>query len=172
MNAEEIGLFQWKIRLAVAHTGGVLLLVPSDPLRPGRADEHFAAEAAAARAAGCDVALVDHDALTAPEGAGRAAARVPEGGGVAVYRGWMLSSGQYAALADAVTVRGVTLRTSAIQYRQAHELPGWHLALGPVTPAAAWTAGDGEQEFRSACAPGTGPGGAARLRQVNEALLA
>ena len=103
------------------------------------------------------MALVDHDALTAPEGAGRAAARVPEDGGVAVYRGWMLSSGQYAALADAVTVRGVTLRTSAAQYRQAHELPGWYPALGPVTPAAAWTAGDGEQEFRSACAR-LGPG--------------
>jgi hypothetical protein len=104
--------------LAVAHTGVALLLVPSDPLSPGRADEHFAAEAAAARAAGCDVALVDHDALTGPEGAERAAARVPEGGGAAVYRGWMLSSGQYAALADAVTVRGVTLRTSATQYRR------------------------------------------------------
>ena len=51
----------------------------------------------------------------------------------------------------------MTLRTSATQYRQAHELPGWHPALGPVTPAAAWTAGDGEQEFRSACAR-LGPG--------------
>jgi hypothetical protein len=135
----------------------VLLLVPSDPLRPRRADDHFAAEAAAASAAGCDVALVDRDALTGPDGAGRAAARVPGGGGVAVYRGRMLSSGQYAALADAVTVGGVRLRTSAAQYRQAHELPGWHRALGPVTPAAAWTVGDGEPEFRSACAR-LGPG--------------
>jgi hypothetical protein len=33
----------------VPQTGVVLLLVPVDPLRPRRADEHFAAEAAAAR---------------------------------------------------------------------------------------------------------------------------
>ena len=37
----------------------VLLLVPADPLRPRRADEHFAAEAAAASGAGHDVALID-----------------------------------------------------------------------------------------------------------------
>ena len=45
---------------AVAHTAVVLLLVPADPLRPRREDEHFAAEAAAAREAGWDMALVDH----------------------------------------------------------------------------------------------------------------
>jgi hypothetical protein len=135
----------------------VLLLIPADPLRPRRADEHFAAEAAAAREAGHDVALIDHDALSEPDGAGRAVARVPDGAGTAVYRGWMLTSSQYAALADAVTARGVRLRTSAAQYRQAHELPGWYPALAPVTPAAAWTAGDGEQEFRVACGQ-LGPG--------------
>ncbi len=131
--------------------------MPSDPLRPSRADEHFAAEAAAARDAGHDVALIDHDALAEPGGAGRAAARVPRGGGAAVYRGWMLPSGRYAALADALAARGVTLRTSAAQYRRAHELPGWYPALAPVTPAAAWTAGDGERDFRMACAR-LGPG--------------
>ena len=31
------------------HTDGMLLLVPCDPLRPRRPDEHFAAEAAADR---------------------------------------------------------------------------------------------------------------------------
>ncbi|KXK62753.1 hypothetical protein AWW66_06835 [Micromonospora rosaria] len=39
--------------------------MPADPLRPRRPDPHFAAEAAAAHAAGLDVALVDHDALAA-----------------------------------------------------------------------------------------------------------
>ena len=134
----------------VAHTGVVLLLVPAGPLRPRRADEHFAAEAAAARDAGHDVALANHDALAEPGGAGRAVARVRDGGG-AVYRGWMLASGRYAALAEALAARGVTLHTSAGQYRRAHELPGWYPALAPVTPAAVWTAGDGEEEFRAAC---------------------
>ena len=41
----------------------MMLLVPSDVLHPRRADEHYAAEADAARAAGHLVALVDHNAL-------------------------------------------------------------------------------------------------------------
>src|SRR5258707_10641161 len=96
--------------------------------------------------AGHDVALIDHDALAEPGGADRAVARVPDGGGAAVYRGWMLASGRYAPLADALAVKGTDLRTSAAQYRRAHEVPGWYAALAPVTPAAAWTAGDAEQE--------------------------
>jgi hypothetical protein len=58
----------------IAHTGVVLLLVPADPLRPRRPDEHFAPEAAAARDVGHHVALVDHDALAEPDGADRAVA--------------------------------------------------------------------------------------------------
>jgi hypothetical protein len=145
------GLFRWKSHPAVAHAGVVLLLVPADPLRPRRADEHFAAEAAAARDAGHDVALIDHDALAEPEGAERAVARVTGGGGLAVYHGWMLASTRYTALADALAAKDATLRTSAEQYRRAHELPGWYSALAPVTPATVWTAGDDEQEFHAAC---------------------
>jgi hypothetical protein len=135
----------------------MILLVPADPLRPARPDEHFAAEATAAAEAGLAVALVDHDALAEPGGARRAVARVPTGDGPAVYRGWMLASGQYAAFADAVADRGVTLRTSAAQYRQAHELPGWYLAMAALTPASAWTQGGSREQFERACAE-LGPG--------------
>jgi hypothetical protein len=119
--------------------GAVILLVPADVLRPRRVDEHFAAEVDAARAAGVEVALVDHDALAAGD-AERAVARV-SGDGVALYRGWMLRSEQYAAFAHALAQRGVTLRTTPAQYRQAHELPGWYAALAAVTPASVWTDG-------------------------------
>jgi ATP-grasp domain, R2K clade family 3 len=136
----------------------MMLLVPANPLRPRQPDEHFAAEAGAAAEAGLTVALIDHDALTGPDCAQRAVARVPGGDGEAVYRGWMLSSSQYAAFADALAARGVTLRTSPAQYRRAHELPGWYPALAPVTPRTAWTAGDGREEFGTACATlGSGP---------------
>jgi hypothetical protein len=50
--------------------------VPSDVLHPRRPDEHFAAEADAARVAGLEVALVDHDALTRIDGVGQAACRL------------------------------------------------------------------------------------------------
>lgn len=106
----------------------MLLLVPADPLRPCRPDEHFAAEATAARNVGHDVALIDHDALAEADGAEQAVGRVPAGGdGPAVYRGWMLTSGWYAAFADALTAKGVTLRTSTARPMSCQAgLPPWH----------------------------------------------
>jgi hypothetical protein len=134
-----------------------MLLVPADPLHPRRADEHFAAEARAAKDAGFDVALVDHDALTHAGGARRAVARVPSGA-TAVYRGWMLRSEQYAAFAEALAERGVTLRTSAEHYQRAHELPGWYQALAALTPASAWTTGPRRADFdRARVTLGAGP---------------
>ena len=115
----------------------VIVLFSADMPQPRRLDEHFAVEAAVAVAAGATVALVDHGALTEPGGALRAVARVGDGAAEAVYRGWMLSSAQYAAFAAALGARGVTLRTDAGQYRKAHELPGWYRALEGVTPASA-----------------------------------
>ncbi|WP_327011973.1 hypothetical protein OHA72_49170 [Dactylosporangium sp. NBC_01737] len=44
----------------------MMLLVPADPLRPRRPDEHFAAEADAARAAGLGVAARIRTPRTTP----------------------------------------------------------------------------------------------------------
>lgn len=145
----------------------MMLLVPADPLHPRRPDEHFAAEAAAARAAGLDVAVVDHDAL-AGGGARGAVAKVPASAGPVVYRGWMLRAEQYAAFAEALAGRGVALRTGAAQYRQAHELPGWYAALAAVTPPSVWTAGDDRGAFEAA-ARELGPGPAV-LRDYTKSM--
>ncbi|MEV4812175.1 ATP-grasp domain-containing protein [Micromonospora avicenniae] len=135
----------------------MLLLVPSDPLRPRRPDEHFAAEARAAREAGLTVALVDHDVLARGEEPERAVPSLPVGES-AVYRGWMLASDRYGALAELLAERGVTMRTSAAQYRRAHELPGWYPALAPVTPRSVWTTGPGRADFdRARLELGAGP---------------
>jgi hypothetical protein len=128
------------------------LIVPADPLRPRRADEHFAAEAAAARAAGIDVVLVDHDRLSR----GDASAAVDG----AVYRGWMLRSEHYALLTG--------LRTSAAQYRQAHELPGWYATLATVTPETVWTTGFSRADFDGARA--TLAAGPAVLRDYTKSM--
>jgi hypothetical protein len=132
-----------------------MFLFPADVLRPRRVDDHFAPEAEAARELGVPYALVDHDALTSGAAA-RAVTKVPEG--EAVYRGWMLTSDEYAAFEAALATRGATLRTTAAQYRAAHELPGWHKALEPVTPAAEWTSGSDRADFDEARQRlGTGP---------------
>jgi hypothetical protein len=115
----------------------VLLLVPSDPLHPRRADDHFAPEAEAAVGLGVLVRTIDHDALTA--GDVRAAVRlVDEPSDDAVYRGWMMRSDQYGLLAEALAARDVRLRTSPEDYRRAHELPGWYDAFSELTPASRW----------------------------------
>jgi hypothetical protein len=151
----------------MGHHGAVMILVPADVLRPRRPDEHFAAEAAAAREAGWVVALVDHDALAAGGDADAAVARVPAGEG-AVYRGWMLGAGPYAAMAEALLRRGVTLRTDAGHYRRAHELPGWSAALAGWTPDTAWTTGDDRAGFDRA-REGLGTG-AAVLRDWTKSM--
>ncbi|MBB5802651.1 hypothetical protein F4560_002419 [Saccharothrix ecbatanensis] len=137
----------------------MMLLVPADPLRSTRPDPHFTAEATAARDAGHRVALVDHDLLARGEAA-RAVAKVPvpeePGDAVhravhrAVYRGWMLRSEHYAAFADALARRGAVLRTTADQYRSAHELPGWYDDFKDLTPESVWTDGFDREEFERA----------------------
>ncbi|MFC7280161.1 ATP-grasp domain-containing protein [Paractinoplanes rhizophilus] len=126
----------------------MLVLFPSDVLRPRRCDEHFAAEADAARSAGHQVAVVDHDAL-ASGAAEQAVSRVPSDA-VAVYRGWMLDSQAYEGFAAALRRRGVRLLTTPEQYRRAHELPGWYAALAAFTPASAWTVGTDRSAFDTA----------------------
>lgn len=111
------------------------LLLPRDPLNPRRADPHFAREAVAARELGCAVAYLDHDAAVRGDAA-EAVARVPRDFGDVRYRGWMVTSGVYAALDGALRSRGARLLTSPAAYRSAHELPGWYAHFRELTPAS------------------------------------
>ncbi|MCF3180664.1 ATP-grasp domain-containing protein [Streptomyces polychromogenes] len=108
-----------------------------DAFDPRRVDEHFALEAREVRACGGAVALIDHDALSRGD-AREAVAQVPAGLGRAWYRGWMIPSDRYAALAEALNRRGTELVVTPEQYRKAHELPGWYAMFAEVTPASVW----------------------------------
>ncbi|MGW4369430.1 ATP-grasp domain-containing protein [Nocardia takedensis] len=113
------------------------LLSCADPLAPRRTDPHFAADIEAARALGAAVGLIDHDLLLAGDAA--AAVRgVPRDLGPAWYRGWMIPSSAYAALAHSLSERGTPLVVDAAAYRTAHELPGWYDTLAELTPASRW----------------------------------
>lgn len=145
----------------------MLLLLPADPLDPRRVDEHFRAEGIAAREGGCLVGLVDHDALVAGR-SDDALVRLPDGDDDIVYRGWMLRSVAYQQLDERLAARGRHLRTSASEYRTAHELPGWFAALAPVTPESLWTQGPDLDEFEDRCRTlGSGP---AVLRDYTKSL--
>ena len=95
--------------LGDGHHGRMILFVPRDQLRPRRVDDHFAAEADAAREAEWTVALVDHDSLQHPDRADPPVTQTPAGGH-ALYRGWMLRSEQYIAFAQALAHRDIALR--------------------------------------------------------------
>ena len=96
-------------------------------------------EVDAARQAGVDVAVVDHDAILAGD-VRTAVRRVPlsDGGQTAWYRGWMLPSAAYTMLATELGARGVRLLTGPAAYRAAHELPGWYSTFADLTPASVW----------------------------------
>ncbi|MFD3438925.1 ATP-grasp domain-containing protein [Streptomyces sp. NPDC058685] len=113
------------------------VLYCGDVLAPRRVDEHFAAEARAVRERGGQVALIDHDALIGGD-AEQAVATVPRGPAAAWYRGWMMPSERYGALAEAVRRRGGSLVVPPARYRSAHELPGWYGAFSGITPESVW----------------------------------
>ncbi|MCP2338843.1 ATP-grasp domain-containing protein [Actinomadura rupiterrae] len=113
------------------------VLFCADPLHPRRVEPHFSREAAAVRDHYGEIGLVDHDALR--RGDAEAAVRaVPPDLGPAWYRGWMLSSAEYAALAAALKKRGTILLTHPEDYQRAHELPGWHDTFAGLTPNSVW----------------------------------
>ncbi|AUG77326.1 hypothetical protein CFP65_2496 [Kitasatospora sp. MMS16-BH015] len=117
-----------------------VILLPSDPLAPKRPDPHYVWEAQLVRELGGQYVLLDHDALTAGAVA-EAVSRVPRGTGPLWYRGWMMPTGAYAALAAELSGRDCTLLTSPPSYADAHELPGWYSVFEGATPTSTWAPG-------------------------------
>lgn len=110
-----------------------------DPLRPRHPDPEFAREAAAARRAGAEIAVIDHDALLAGDFRS-AVGRVGPDSGRYGYRGWMIPPDRYEGLERALADRGCSLLTGASAYRTAHELPGWYETFAGLTPRSVWRA--------------------------------
>jgi hypothetical protein len=120
----------------------VIVLLPSDPLRPDAPDPAFAREATAAEAAGLRWTLVDHDA--AARGDVDAATAPVRARGPVVYRGWMLRAERWAALHEALVARGCAPLTTPEAYRAAHHLPGWYATLEGLTPRSVWLPASGD----------------------------
>lgn len=101
---------------------------PGHPVRAGEVDPEFGEQREAIAGAGFTTSLV-------PELDGRAVVlRGVPGGSVVVYRGWMLSVGEYGRMVEAVERAGARVMTSAEAYVAAHHLPGWYSKLADLTP--------------------------------------
>lgn len=106
-------------------------LFPSDPVDQKRADETFAPELDAARAAGFVTSIFssaqfDRGLLQAVPPI------VPQD--LVVYRGWMLSPSDYFVLAGRVAMAQARLLIDAQTYMATHYLPNWYAALAEFTP--------------------------------------
>lgn len=96
---------------------------------PGQPDEMFADQHAALTAAGHTASLCPDSVL-----AGVKPLRGVSPGCTVVYRGWMATADEYAALVRAIEQAGAVPLTSPREYLTAHHLPNWYPLLAEFTP--------------------------------------
>lgn len=109
----------------------ICLLYPQSVLDPRTPDEMFSEEAEAMAAVGYTVHLIDTEALDS----GRSRIRPPfEPGSRVVYRGWMLTHGEYVNLAASVEQAGGLCVASPEDYLATHHLPNWYPIVKDYTP--------------------------------------
>lgn len=123
------------------------VLFPSQLFEPRQVEEHFAAQAKSARAAGLDTQLLDQELVEAGDHAkaarslrralNRASSEASEET-LAVYRGWMLTAAQYASLYAALLAEDVKLLNSPAAYAHAHLLPESFDVIREHTPHSVW----------------------------------
>jgi hypothetical protein len=109
----------------------ISLLYPQSVLEPRAPDEIFRQEADAMAATGRNIHLIDTEALIS--GAARIRPQLDPGTRV-VYRGWMLTQGEYVNLAASVERAGGLCFTSPEQYIATHYLPNWYAFVKDYTP--------------------------------------
>ena len=103
----------------------------------------FRGEAEALAAIGHNVHLIDTEALDS----GQARIRPPfEPGARVVYRGWMLTQGEYVNLAASVERSGGFCSASPEEYVTTHHLPNWYAVAKDYTPELVFLDTDADLE--------------------------
>ncbi len=105
-------------------------LFPSDTFNPRDPDDAFREQANALAAKGHGVSLLSLEELSASSPRIRGA--LP-GGSSVVYRGWMLSEGDYRRLVDVLADQGAAPFTPLETYLSCHHLPRWYPLLRDLT---------------------------------------
>ncbi len=96
---------------------------------PDTPDEMFADQHAALTAAGFTASICPDSVL-----AGVKPLKGIPAGSTVVYRGWMSTAEEYAALVRAIERGGAVSLTSQDEYLAAHHLPNWYPLLADFTP--------------------------------------
>lgn len=125
------------------------LLFCRDPSSARQPEEPYLAEGTAAGQLGIPFDLIDHDALVHDHEPARATLGVrsqsnPE---LAMYRGWMMTPGQYRLLFEALEAKGVRLINDPDAYRHCHFLPESYAVIERYTPRSVWIRTAGPVDF-------------------------
>jgi hypothetical protein len=136
----------------------------ADPLNPRAVDADYESEASAASVLGIEHELISFEAMVNERDPVRAVRRVrePEHEEAAIYRGWMLTVAQYAALHEALAARNLRLLNDPAAYQFCHYLPDSYPAIKGRTPRTVWTRRDSSgpdfEQIMEALRPfGSGP---------------
>lgn len=119
------------------------ILFPSHPLRRLAPDPDFAAEAAAAQAAGLNTEYFSLECLRAGDlsGAFGHCNQATRQGETLVHRGWMMSGDLYGELHRSMAGLGFRPVTDPAQYAEAHYLPYSYSHLVGETAESVWIIG-------------------------------
>ncbi len=109
----------------------ISLLYPQSALDPHKPDEMFCEEAQAMAAAGCAIHLINTEALDSTTARIRPTLKL---GAYVVYRGWMVTQGEYLNLTKSIVLAGGSCLTSPEEYVSAHYLPNWYPFVKDHTP--------------------------------------
>ena len=101
------------------------ILFCEDPLQKNKVDTDFAAEHIAAKENGFETLMFSYDDLVSDDSMHLATRRIGKANALTnvVYRGWMLTLAQYAALHNDLLSKNYRLINSPAEYRNCHYLP-------------------------------------------------
>ncbi|HEV2864418.1 MAG TPA: ATP-grasp domain-containing protein [Pyrinomonadaceae bacterium] len=110
----------------------------AEPFSPTHVDFAYEPEAEAATRAGLEYGLINFEALVDERKPAAAVRRVkpPEVPDLAVYRGWMLTPGDYSQLYDALEEKGLRLINTPADYKHCHHFPESYPIIKEHTPAS------------------------------------
>ena len=109
----------------------MIVLFPSDYFNKKEPDETFAEQAQAFHALGFATATISLESL--PSGKTKIHPPLSEDATV-LYRGWMLSGGDYTLLTQVVAQAGAKPLTTPEQYLLTHHIPNWYPHVSEFTP--------------------------------------
>lgn len=110
------------------------------PLEPKTVEPDYENEWEAAQKCGFDTLLYDYEILTQDKKPESAIRRISSAESMSdmIYRGWMLTPGQYADLYDALLAKNYRLINTPTQYQNCHYLPDALRFIEDRTPLTIW----------------------------------